>query len=497
MFDIQKFLKDNMKYLQINNIDKLLSSVDILNRAKVIEFLYSAGIDIFKYLKVIPPYVLVGVESIKGVNIQAATEIKTEAFMRSTLVNAIIGSQVKIIGKSAFAECPNLKEVVISEGPKKIPTECFSQSSQLETVYIPDSVIYIYKDAFLGCDKVKIIAHRRTGANKLRINPEDVEFFKKHIQVEENDTPITEALNEKFSGGAPNWFISALKDDKHVKNIFKNMNVDLANCTFEDKDVATFSKRKDPILTDPQYIQVWLLQGMYGDRLVVMPYMEDYEWNLDRGNLYGKKYKYVPLKWFLEKAKHFCYIDTNQIDAQKDDLVFKKQTRRANQIGYDTPNERIPKELRDYAERHPYTHTTYDKSGYVIPTPTKIKDKLRYKFGDKIVSNQIQNIYDKLVTLKDDCEEILSRFDINELESDAESASNYKSVADTIRSKFLDALDYYRQGIRYSNKMPLINDQDEMRATSSSALAYLNRSGNLIKEANNEIKNFKMTEFDF
>ena len=67
------------------------------------------------------------------------------------------GETVVMIGKEAFAQCFELKEIIIPESVTSIGVMAFSSCSELESITIPSSVTSIGYSAFISCDKLNII----------------------------------------------------------------------------------------------------------------------------------------------------------------------------------------------------------------------------------------------------------------------------------------------------------------------------------------------------
>lgn len=63
----------------------------------------------------------------------------------------------EIIAYKAFADCKNIKSVVIYPPTKEIWSQAFVRCRNLQTIKIPSSVTDIHKDAFLGCDNLSDI----------------------------------------------------------------------------------------------------------------------------------------------------------------------------------------------------------------------------------------------------------------------------------------------------------------------------------------------------
>lgn len=74
-----------------------------------------------------------------------------------TLTEVILPDSMKYIGKSAFEGCENLKRVVIPKDLERIEERAFAFCSSLGSVNIPNSVNYIGSGAFLQCGSIKKI----------------------------------------------------------------------------------------------------------------------------------------------------------------------------------------------------------------------------------------------------------------------------------------------------------------------------------------------------
>ena len=90
------------------------------------------------------------------ISIPANLEKVAEYSFGSTMITeVIVPSNVKIIEKSAFKYCEQLRNVVIEEGVEVIEEDAFSKCDILESVTIPASVTEI-TDPFRGSDNVTI-----------------------------------------------------------------------------------------------------------------------------------------------------------------------------------------------------------------------------------------------------------------------------------------------------------------------------------------------------
>ncbi len=64
---------------------------------------------------------------------------------------------LRIIGTSAFGECPNLKSIELHEGLTEIGTAAFVSCTSLEDIHLPSSVRNIHAGAFEGCRNLRAI----------------------------------------------------------------------------------------------------------------------------------------------------------------------------------------------------------------------------------------------------------------------------------------------------------------------------------------------------
>ncbi|RBI46854.1 leucine-rich repeat domain-containing protein, partial [Metamycoplasma hominis] len=82
---------------------------------------------------------------------------KILAYLDKKTTKVTIPSSVKEIGKGAFSDCKNLKEVILNEGLEKIGDEAFS-STKIESITIPGSVKEIGGRAFSGCTNLEEVS---------------------------------------------------------------------------------------------------------------------------------------------------------------------------------------------------------------------------------------------------------------------------------------------------------------------------------------------------
>ncbi|RBI35195.1 hypothetical protein DRW57_01270, partial [Metamycoplasma hominis] len=79
---------------------------------------------------------------------------KILAYLDKKTTKVTIPGSVKEIGRRAFSNCKNLKEVILNEGLEKIGVRAFS-SPRIKSINIPGSVKEIGEDAFYGCGNLE------------------------------------------------------------------------------------------------------------------------------------------------------------------------------------------------------------------------------------------------------------------------------------------------------------------------------------------------------
>ena len=96
-----------------------------------------------------------GSTKLKQVTIgSAVTKIGKHTFENTGLERITIPGTVKSIDESAFANCPNLREVIIGNGVREISADAFANCPNLVRVEIPASVGILDETAFSGCSNV-------------------------------------------------------------------------------------------------------------------------------------------------------------------------------------------------------------------------------------------------------------------------------------------------------------------------------------------------------
>lgn len=437
--------------------------------AQAIEFLDEAGLAqklIFDTIKEILPRTFDGNEFTEILNLPQVEKISQEAFIRSSLKEITIGQSLRSIERMAFSGAENLRIVVFSEGIKTIPEGCFQECTNLKEVYLPESIQYIGSDAFKECsDNLKIITPKRQPGSIFKCDEKDLEFLKPRIVFEEPQ--ITESLNEAFSSSMPGWLKDQILNNKVLKRTFISSGIDLNKCRFEDRDVSTIKKRKDPIITDDRYIQVWLLKDPYTsqNKIIILPIMNNSRFGI--GSKANTDCKYVPLKSFLEYAEHFCYIDT--FNDNPNDLLNKKAERRANAKGV----------INRYTQKVlPYLKL--DKSGYIIPSIDGLKSRLINKYGDSVVVKDLEKCYDDLNNLKNDILEIQSSMWMSDIDHIQDNSLNNLSQA---VGYFRNAVAYYRDAVNSARALDTSDNNESSKWYIKKILKSLRVSQNNIQKA--------------
>ncbi|MBR2650025.1 MAG: leucine-rich repeat domain-containing protein [Clostridia bacterium] len=78
-----------------------------------------------------------------------------EASFSETKLNSITIPAVESIGRLAFADCTELREVIIESRLKRIEEEAFSNCPSLTEILIPESIEYIEYNAFDNCPNIE------------------------------------------------------------------------------------------------------------------------------------------------------------------------------------------------------------------------------------------------------------------------------------------------------------------------------------------------------
>lgn len=479
---IQKAQEKNLSvedFLALFRSNEVPDIVEFLDRNSLAQNI------IFDKLKSVPTGMFSFNEYTKTLGLPIVEKIAIEALKYSSVQKLFIGSNIDYMGSGALSLAANLERVEFSSGIKKIPIDCFRNDTNLKEVYLPETVEYIGARAFNGCPDVKIITPTRKPGSIFKCNDKDVAFLKEHIVFQ--DQPVKESLTEAFSKSMPSWLKDALSDKRStLRDIFLINNIDLSKCKFEDKPVSEIQKRKDPIISDPNYLQVWRLQdpdtGMV--RVAILPYMNEYKFLM--GPKFDLYLKYVPLKYFLEYATDFCYVDISGTVEDSKALKDRRIQRFKNRL-----DDSEVKNLDRFDKKS--TFKSIDKSGYLIPRIDDLKKKLLREYGAGIIVKKVEHMHDTLIDLRSELSNLYSDLmfdDINII--DRENDRKEQQIIDAM-NYFQRAVDYYREGYSLIDKLNSAQSAYEKQFIVDSISNKLNQAEYFIDNINDKVSDYKYT----
>ena len=85
---------------------------------------------------------------------ESITEIGTEAFRDTNIVEITIPSKVKELKNGTFANCVKLTKVKLKEGLETIGANTFGNCTNLENIVIPNTIVTLKEGLFGGCNKL-------------------------------------------------------------------------------------------------------------------------------------------------------------------------------------------------------------------------------------------------------------------------------------------------------------------------------------------------------
>ena len=95
-----------------------------------------------------------------GGNTYNVEAIMKDAFIGTGITSITLPTTLRVIGADAFAECRNLKEVVIPEGVVEICEEAFVESYNIKRIELPSTLSKIWDEAFADCTGLKeVVSH--------------------------------------------------------------------------------------------------------------------------------------------------------------------------------------------------------------------------------------------------------------------------------------------------------------------------------------------------
>ncbi len=116
------------------------------------------------------------------------------------LISIAIPETYETIEENAFAECSNLKRVVIKDGVKKICKNAFYGCEQLGNIFIPQSVTTIEEDAFLFCSDLIVEGYEGSAAQAFADGLNSLYFrdtVEYHSQLEQQSIEASVNAKEK------------------------------------------------------------------------------------------------------------------------------------------------------------------------------------------------------------------------------------------------------------------------------------------------------------
>lgn len=116
------------------------------------------------------------------------TEIPEGMFYGAEIDKITIPDNIERIGNFAFQRCGNLKTVDLGNSITAIGKGAFADCPRLTKVLLPDSLKLLGEGVFENCnDNIVLLANSRAGASRLKCKQSDIEWYKKHLYL--NDEP--------------------------------------------------------------------------------------------------------------------------------------------------------------------------------------------------------------------------------------------------------------------------------------------------------------------
>ena len=152
-------------------------------------------------VKSIAQHAFTGCKSLREIEIPDSVTVISGAFPYSGLEKIKLSSNLKSIGQFTFLGCTSLKHVDIPNTVTEIRFQAF-QSSGLTEITIPDSVQYIYDEAFSYCANLK----------EVRFLGNAPKFIDKNGNEETNDAFENDTLTIYYPAGNATWTKEVMQD---------------------------------------------------------------------------------------------------------------------------------------------------------------------------------------------------------------------------------------------------------------------------------------------
>lgn len=103
-------------------------------------------------------------------NDEVVADYLTDEEDKDAIVRVELGPVVRKIGTSAFSGCPNLEEVVFSEGVEEIGRCAFAHCKRLASVTLPKSLRVVGGGAFVGCECLADVSFEPGGLVRIALD---------------------------------------------------------------------------------------------------------------------------------------------------------------------------------------------------------------------------------------------------------------------------------------------------------------------------------------
>lgn len=189
--DDKNFITNTLKpYLKKNDwysIRKLCNKEDSADKFRILCFMAEQGLDVLSGMSAIPAGFFSDAPITKFTVPEHIKSIKPGAFSNSMLEIIEFKNGVESIAELAFSKTL-LSAVMLPDTLETIGKYAFANCSNLQSVFIPDSVTILPQQLFRGSDNVTIYMNSRKDMPKrfaLQIPRAEVEWYKAHTKVKE------------------------------------------------------------------------------------------------------------------------------------------------------------------------------------------------------------------------------------------------------------------------------------------------------------------------